>query len=239
VIAAARQNPRLGKNLGRRQAHRRWRRASSGRVREKRLLAYDRASGAPMFANGAVTAAFSYAFSSMASGGASDGVDSVSYTTGLSRTGREGSFKTDLANAIEGAEGAISGMYAAESQFAGPMDYDPATFGSLKFVVQRRINSSNAGSGEAAAARVEYARRSGVPTPTGRVFVSVEGMINTCPNTACYAQRIIHEFRHTTPTNVGMTRQWLQNGTPGNYWSRSHEIDAERFARAAMGFYGR
>lgn len=57
------------------------------------------------FANGAVTAAFSYAFSSMASGGASDGVDSVSYMTGLSRTGREGSFKSDLANAIEGAEG--------------------------------------------------------------------------------------------------------------------------------------
>jgi hypothetical protein len=189
------------------------------------------------FANGAVTAAFSYAFSSMASGGASDGVDSVSYTTGLSLTGREGSFKSDLANAIEGAEGAISGMYAAESQFAGPMDYDPATFGGLKFVVQRRIGSTNAGFGEAAAARVDYVKRNGVPTLTGRVLISVEGMINTCANAACYAQRIIHEFRHTTPTNVGMTRQWFQSPGTTPYRMRPHEIDAENFARAAMRYH--
>jgi hypothetical protein len=127
-------------------------------------------------------------------------------------------------------------MWTAESQF-GPLDYNPADFRNLRFVVQRRINSRNAGFGEAAAARVEYVQRNGVPTLTGRVLISVEGMINTCPDTACYAQRIIHEFRHTTPTNVRMTLQWFQSPGTTPYRMRPHEIDAESFARRAMKYH--
>jgi hypothetical protein len=72
VIALTRQNPLLEKNLARRQPHRRWRRASARRVKKKTFVAYDGASGAPMFANGAVTSAFSYALSSAGRGGGGD-----------------------------------------------------------------------------------------------------------------------------------------------------------------------